>query len=79
VNKENECEVHGIDSDLISSIKTKADSITEVQCLNVLSFYLPAVWQNRMARDTVVTACKSFRGQSLLGYYATLTGKLLMF
>jgi hypothetical protein len=60
-------------------VKTKTDSITKVQCLNILSFYLLTVWQNRMERDAVVTACTSFRGQSLLGCYATLTGKLLMF
>lgn len=36
--EKHECEVHGIDSGLISSIKTKTDSITEVQCLNILSF-----------------------------------------
>jgi hypothetical protein len=74
-----ECEVHGIDSGLISNIKTKTDSITKVQSLNILSFYLLTVWQNRLERDAVVTACTSFRGQSLLGCYATLTGKSLMF
>ena len=41
--EKHECEVHGIDSGLISSIKTKTDSITEVQCLNILIFYLPTV------------------------------------
>ena len=32
-----------------------------------------------MERETVVTACTSIRGQSLLGWYAPLSGKLLMF
>ena len=68
-----------IDCVLISSIKTKTDSITEVQCLNILSLYLRTVWQKRTEKETVVTASTWCRGQSLLGCYATLTGKLFLF
>jgi hypothetical protein len=41
--EKHECEVRGLDSGLISSINTKTDSVTEVQCLNILSLYLPTV------------------------------------